>query len=35
VLASRGWRSVALGPQDRLDAAWQDLGSRLTAGSVR
>ena len=35
LLASRGWRAVALGPQDRLDAAWQDLGSRLTVGSVR
>ena len=35
LLAARGWRAVSLGPQDRLDAAWQDLGSRLTAGAVR
>jgi uncharacterized protein (DUF58 family) len=26
VLAQQGWRSVALGPRDRLDAVWQDLG---------
>lgn len=32
VLSRQGWRSVGLGPRDRLDAAWQDLGrSRATA----
>lgn len=25
-LASLGWRATALGPRDRLDLAWQDLG---------
>lgn len=35
LLASRGWRAVPLGPQDRLDAAWQDLDTRLTLGSAR
>jgi uncharacterized protein (DUF58 family) len=25
-LAQQGWRSVALGPRDRLDAVWQELG---------
>ena len=33
-LTSSGWRSVTLGPRDRLDSAWQELGlmqSRATA----
>ena len=25
-LASHGWRAVTLGPRDRLDTVWQDLG---------
>ncbi len=25
-LAGQGWRSVALGPRDRFDAVWQELG---------
>jgi uncharacterized protein (DUF58 family) len=26
VLAQQGWRATSLGPRDRLDAVWQDLG---------
>ena len=26
VLAQQGWRAVSLGPRDRLDTVWQDLG---------
>ena len=26
LLAQQGWRSVALGPRDRLDSVWQELG---------
>lgn len=26
VLGGQGWRSVALGPRDRFDAVWQELG---------
>jgi uncharacterized protein (DUF58 family) len=26
VLAQQGWRAVSLGPRDRLDAVWQELG---------
>jgi uncharacterized protein (DUF58 family) len=26
VLASAGWRAVTLGPQDKMDAAWEQLG---------
>lgn len=26
VLTQQGWRAVGLGPRDRLDAVWQDLG---------
>ncbi|WP_309649406.1 DUF58 domain-containing protein [Nocardioides sp.] len=26
VLTQQGWRTVTLGPRDRLDAVWQDLG---------
>ncbi|HSF36850.1 MAG TPA: DUF58 domain-containing protein [Nocardioides sp.] len=35
-LTSTGWRSITLGPRDRLDTAWQELGlmqSRATASS--
>lgn len=35
-LTATGWRSVTLGPRDRLDAAWQELGliqSRATASA--
>ena len=35
-LTSTGWRSGTLGPRDRLDTAWQELGlmqSRATASS--
>ena len=35
-LTATGWRSVTLGPRDRLDTAWQELGlmqSRATASS--
>jgi uncharacterized protein (DUF58 family) len=40
VLVQQGWRTVSLGPRDRLDAVWQDLGrsasqaSRFNAGSA-
>ena len=30
VLSRQGWRAVTLGPRDRLDAVWQDLGRRST-----
>lgn len=30
-LGAQGWRAVTLGPRDRLDTAWQELG-RLAAG---
>jgi hypothetical protein len=34
-LASRGWRAATLGPRDRLDQVWQDLGSSVSrAGRV-
>ena len=26
MLGQSGWRSVPLGPRDRLDAVWQELG---------
>lgn len=26
ILGAQGWRSVALGPRDRFDAVWQELG---------
>ena len=26
VLTSAGWRAVHLGPQDRMDSAWEELG---------
>jgi uncharacterized protein (DUF58 family) len=35
-LTATGWRSVTLGPRDRLDTAWQELGlmaSRATASA--
>jgi hypothetical protein len=34
LLARQGWRAATLGPRDRLDAVWQDLG-RATAQSSR
>jgi uncharacterized protein (DUF58 family) len=34
LLAQQGWRSVALGPRDRLDAVWQELG-HASAQSAR
>ena len=34
-LGSHGWRAATLGPRDRLDKVWQDLGSSTTrAGRV-
>lgn len=33
VLAQQGWRSVPLGPRDRLEAVWQDLGRSNTQPS--
>ena len=33
-LAQQGWRSVVLGPRDRLDGVWQELG-RTSAQSSR
>lgn len=35
LLASQGWRAVALGPQDALDPAWQELGNRVNTGVGR
>lgn len=35
LLSAQGWRAVELGPQDRLDQAWQELGSRLSTGVAR
>jgi hypothetical protein len=35
-LTSTGWRSITVGPRDRLDTAWQELGllqSRATASA--
>ena len=34
LLANQGWRAVTLGPRDRLDAVWQDLGL-INAQSAR
>jgi uncharacterized protein (DUF58 family) len=33
LLAQQGWRSVSLGPRDRLEAAWQELGRVSTQSS--
>ena len=33
-LGQQGWRAVSLGPRDRLDAVWQELG-RMSAHSSR
>jgi len=33
VLTQQGWRTVTLGPRDRLDAVWQDLGRSTPAVS--
>ena len=39
VLSSAGWRAVAMGPQDRVDTVWEELGrlggSRAGAGVPR
>ncbi len=32
-LAQQGWRSVSLGPRDRLDAVWQELGHSSSQAS--
>jgi len=33
VLSQQGWRSVSLGPADRLEAVWEELGRRHTQSS--
>jgi hypothetical protein len=33
-LGQQGWRAVSLGPRDRLDSVWQELG-RMSAHSSR
>jgi uncharacterized protein (DUF58 family) len=33
LLAQQGWRSVSLGPADRLEAVWEELGRRHTQSS--
>ena len=33
LLAQQGWRSASLGPRDRLEAAWQELGRVSTQSS--
>jgi len=33
MLTQQGWRSVSLGPADRLAAAWDELGRRHTQSS--
>ena len=33
LLTGQGWRAVSLGPQDRLDSAWQELGRSLPQGA--
>ena len=33
VLSQQGWRAVAMGPTDRLEAVWQELGRRHTSSS--
>ncbi len=35
LLTQHGWRAVALGPRDRIDAAWQELGRTGSASVVR
>ena len=34
LLGQQGWRAVSLGPRDRLDTVWQELG-RMSAQSAR
>jgi uncharacterized protein (DUF58 family) len=34
VLAQQGWRAVSLGPRDRLDTVWQELGGRGKQGAT-
>ncbi len=33
MLSQQGWRSVSLGPADRLEAVWEELGRRHTQSS--
>ncbi|WP_110182360.1 DUF58 domain-containing protein [Nocardioides solisilvae] len=33
VLSASGWRAAPLGPADRLDAVWQELGSQAARGA--
>jgi uncharacterized protein (DUF58 family) len=33
MLSQQGWRSVALGPADRLESVWEELGRRHTQSS--
>ena len=33
MLSQQGWRAVALGPADRLEAVWEELGRRHTQSS--
>jgi len=35
VLVQQGWRTVTLGPRDRLEAAWQELARRSTRAPER
>ncbi len=35
LLARQGWRVAELGPRDRLERAWQELGSPVRAGVTR
>ena len=33
ILSQQGWRAVAMGPTDRLEAVWEELGRRHTQSS--
>jgi hypothetical protein len=33
MLSQQGWRSVSLGPADRLESVWEELGRRHTQSS--
>jgi hypothetical protein len=35
LLGQQGWRAVALGPRDRLDTVWQELGHTSSQASRR
>ncbi len=35
LLAHHGWRAVSLGPRDRIDTAWQELGRTGSAAAAR